>query len=42
MTPEERLLLGAKKILWDLKYGRVIRTGGLEKAIREKEEGLRC
>jgi hypothetical protein len=31
---EEYLLAEAKKVLWDLKYGKVIRSDGLEEAVK--------
>ena len=37
LTPEEQLLKEAKKLAWDIQNGRIIRTGGLKKAIEEVE-----
>ena len=33
MTPEEQLLKEAKKLVWDIQNGRIIRSDGLKKAI---------
>ena len=39
MTPEEQLLKEAKKLVWDIQNGNIIRSDGLKKVLEEYTTG---